>query len=311
MMNVLGITAPLFTLMALGFLAVKYNALSKEAIPGIARFVLVFCIPAIIVGNLSKNSPADIFNSDYVSIYAIAAVATFFISLGLIRSVRQGDAKQSSALAIGAAMPNSIFVGYPILLQVMPDMAAQVLVVCILVENLVVLPLALLTTEYFSADHKDKTLLDSLSSIFKRLINNPILIAIAVGLILSLSGFQLPLFIDESLGVLAKAAGGAALIVIGGSLVGNSIRDDLSTLGIIAGAKLLIQPALALLLITLWWDFDRQWQIALMVITASPMFTIYPILAAPYGAAKTAASSLLLTTVASYATLNTVLAFVL
>ena len=119
------------------------------------------------------------------------------------------------------------------------------------------------------------------------------------------------MFIDESLGVLAKAAGGAALIVIGGSLVGNSIRDDLSTLGIIAGAKLLIQPALALLLITLWWDFDRQWQIALMVITASPMFTIYPILAAPYGAAKTAASSLLLTTVASYATLNTVLAFVL
>lgn len=310
-MNVLGITAPLFTLMALGFLAVKYQALSKEAVPGIARFVLIFCIPAIIVGNLSKNSPAEIFNSDYVAIYAIAAVTTFFISLGLIQFAGNRGAKQSSALAIGAAMPNSIFVGYPILLQVMPDLAAQVLVVCILVENLVVLPIALLTTEYFSADRREKTLLSSLGLILKRLINNPILIAIAFGLFLSLSGLQLPSFLDDSLGVLAKAAGGAALIVIGGSLVGNSIRDDLTTLGLIASAKLLIQPALALILITLWWDFDRQWQIALMIITASPMFTIYPILAAPYGADKTAASSLLLTTVASYLTLNLILAYIL
>jgi predicted permease len=311
MMNVLGITAPLFTLMAVGFLAVKFKALSKEAVPGIARFVLIFCIPAIIVGNLSNNSPAELFNSEYVSIYAISAVVTFFISLGLIRITSQRGANQSSALAIGAAMPNSIFVGYPILLQVMPDLAAQVLVVCILVENLVVLPIALLTTEYFSADRKEKALLGSLVSIFKRLVNNPILIAVAVGLLISASGYQLPSFIDKSLDVLAKAAGGAALIVIGGSLVGNSIRDDLSTLGIIASAKLLIQPALALMLITLWWDFDRQWQIALMVITASPMLTIYPILAAPYGAAKTAASSLLLTTVVSYVTLNSVFAYIL
>jgi predicted permease len=310
-MNVLTITAPLFTLMALGFVAVKYQVLAQEAIPGIARFVLVFCIPAIIVANLAKNSPSDIFNSDYVAIYAIAAVATFFISLGSIRLVTQREAKQTSALAIGAAMPNSIFVGYPILLQVMPDMAAQVLVVCILVENLVVLPIALLTTEYFSADHKDKTLYGSLLSIFKRLTSNPILIAIAVGLVLSISSIQLPSFVDDSLAVLAKAAGGAALIVIGGSLVGNSIREDFSTLGVIAGAKLVVQPALALILIALWWDFDRQWQIALLVITASPMFTIYPILAAPYGAAKTAASSLMLTTVASYATLNLILAYIL
>jgi len=310
-MTVLGITAPLFTLMAVGFLAVKCKALPKEAVPGIARFVLIFCIPAIIVGNLSNNSPSEIFNSDYMSIYAIAAVATFFISLGLIRFTGQRDTQQSSALAIGAAMPNSIFVGYPILLQVMPDMAAQVLVVCILVENLIVLPIALLTTEYFSADRSDKTLFSSLDLILKRLFNNPILIAIAVGLFLSLSGVQLPTFLEDSLGVLAKAAGGAALIVIGGSLVGNSIRDDLSTLWVIASAKLLIQPALALLLINLWWDFDRQWQIALLVITASPMLTIYPILATPYGASKTASSSLLLTTVVSYVTLNLVLAYIL
>ena len=310
-MNVLAITAPLFTLMALGFLAVKFQAISKEAIPGIARFVLIFCIPAIIIGNLTKSSPSDIFNSDYVSIYILATVATFFISLTLIQLTGKREAKQSSALAIGAAMPNSIFVGYPILLQVMPDMAAQVLVVCILVENLVVLPIALLTTEYFAADRRDKTLLEAVSSIFKRLTNNPILMAIAVGVALSLTGIQLPSFVDDSLDVLAKAAGGAALVVIGGSLVGNAIRDDLSTLSIIASAKLLIQPILALFLISLWWDFDRQWQIALMVITASPMLTIYPILAAPFGAGKMAASSLLLTTVASYVTLNLFLAFVL
>jgi hypothetical protein len=41
------------------------------------------------------------------------------------------------------------------------------------------------------------------------------------------------------------------------------------------------------------------------------MLTIYPILAAPYGAGKIAASSLLLTTVASYVTLNLFLAYVL
>ena len=96
-MNVLAITAPLFTLMALGFLAVKFQAIAKEAIPGIARFVLIFCIPAIIIGNLTKSSPSDIFNSDYVSIYILAAVATFFISLTLIQLTGKREAKQSSA----------------------------------------------------------------------------------------------------------------------------------------------------------------------------------------------------------------------
>ena len=47
MLAIVSITTPIFLLIALGYLAVRWRILPYEAIPGLGRFVLYFAMPGL------------------------------------------------------------------------------------------------------------------------------------------------------------------------------------------------------------------------------------------------------------------------
>ena len=309
MLNVLDITAPLFTLILLGYLAVKSGLLPDSLLGGIARFVLYFCVPGVILSNFLREQAQPVLLPEFLKIYAIAGVATlalgYLVGLLLLRATTAA----SSIYALGGAIPNSMFVGFPVLMQVMPDIAVQVLVMCVLVENALIMPIALLLADISAA--KATSLPKRIYQIAKRIAVNPMLIAVAVGLTLSSFDIYAPSFMQISLDMLAKAAAPAALVFIGGSLVGNSIRGDIGPVLSTSTIKLVAMPLLVMLTLYLSAPIPDNLATALILVSASPMLSIYAILASGYGVGKTAASILVVTTAASFFTLNAFLAHLL
>ena len=85
MLNVFAITGPLFTLIFLGYLAVKTNLLPASLLPGIARFVLYFCVPGVILSNFLRSEQHPVFEPEFLKLYAIIGLLT--LALGFIITV--------------------------------------------------------------------------------------------------------------------------------------------------------------------------------------------------------------------------------
>ncbi|MBS99013.1 MAG: transporter [Oceanospirillaceae bacterium] len=307
---VLSITAPIFLLIAIGYLAVKSRLLAPEAVPGLGRFVLYFALPAAIFSTVSRMNFGEIIDPSFVGVYATASLCSFTLGLLFSLYVLRNGLGAAGLKGIGMAIPNSMFIGYPVLLQVFGDPPANAFAMAVMVENIVVLPLALIAIEYGSGNRADKRLSEVWASVFGRVIRNPIIQSITAGLAASAIGLQLPGAVDQSLDMLARASAATALFVIGGSLVGTPIRGELKEISPVVIGKLLIHPLLVALMLWLLPPFDPELELAALLIAAMPMMSIYPIIGGNYGYGSQCASILILTTALSFVTVTVLLAFV-
>ncbi len=308
MLSVLSITAPIFIIIAIGYLAVRTGALQQEAMPLLGRFVLYFALPALIFGTLSRMQVSKVIQVDFLLIYALGSLAALLLGVALHRILFRVGAAEASVRGMGMAVSNSAFIGYPVLLQVFGSAPTQPFTMALLVENIFIIPLALILIEYGKHDRNGgETLLVVWRRIFARVARSPLIIAIMAGLACSWLRVPLPDAVDRSLEMLAMTSAGTALFVIGGSLVGTRVSDSLGSISLVATGKLLLHPLLVLLLVSVWRDFDPQLQKAVVLAASMPMFSVFPIIAGGYGYGRQSAGMLLVTTALSFVTLTLIL----
>lgn len=306
MLSVLSITAPIFILIGVGFCAVRSRLLAPEAIPGIGRFVLYFALPALIFGTVSQMHFSEIINPSFITVYAVGSIGSL-IAGTLLGIFALGNNLSAGALkGLGMCISNSLFIGYPVLLQVFEESQTNALTMVVMVENIITLPLALLIIEYGSSNQQG-SLGAVWKSVFGRVLRNPIIIAIASGLAVSASGLELPVMVNKALSMLGQTSAATALFVIGASLVGTRIRGDIKPIALVVVGKLLIHPALILLMLWIMPPFDPQLELAVLLMAAMPMFSIYPLIGSNYGLGRQCSSILVVTTLLSFFTITALL----
>jgi predicted permease len=177
----------------------------------------------------------------------------------------------------------------------------------LIVENFLLIPLAIVMMEWGQSASSTLNWRKLLSQIVRRVFSNPIIIAIIIGIFLSLLDLGLPTVMDRSLETLANSAAAVSLVFIGAILCGRSIQTDKRDIGIMAVFKLLVHPLIVYLAIRLLPDFDPQLQTAAILLAAVPIFTIYPIIGSKYGLSSLGAGALVFATACSFVTISVVL----
>ncbi len=117
MTQVLPVTAPMYTLIAIGFLAVRSGLLSKTHNQGLGRFVLYCCVRPPLFRAFAQRKLGEVVNFTFLAAYATDAVALLFAALWYARKLRGNTMPASAMAAMGMCSSNSAFVGYPIALQ--------------------------------------------------------------------------------------------------------------------------------------------------------------------------------------------------
>jgi len=306
MLAVLSITAPIFILIAIGYAAVKSRLMPQEAIPGLGRFVLYFALPSLMFGTISRMEFGNVIELNYLAVYGIGSLLSLLVGIGFHKLVLKNSLVESGVKGIGMSIPNSAFIGLPILLQVFDTPVTQAFAMAIMVENVFILPIALVIIEYGGRDD-GADLIGIWRSVFSRVVRNPLIIAICAGLLASALSLRLPDMLNQSLDMLARTSAATALFVIGASLVGNQIRGNIPSIGSVVTGKLLIHPLLIALMLWLWPDFDSRLELAVLLIAAMPMMSIFPIIGSNYGMRNICAAILLVTTVLSFVTVTLLL----
>ena len=303
---VLNITAPIFFLILLGFVGTKYQLLSKEALPALSKFVLYFALPSVMITKISSLDLRAVVDLSYMGVYALGGVTAFFLTLVLVKGVLKESWGNGAVSGIGAMMPNSSFIGFPILLQYLDNAPAQAFAMSLVVENILFLPVGLILIE--SLYHQESGVgRKVLLNVAKRIASNPIILAVFTGVIMSLLGVSLPNFMGGGLELLASAAAPCALIVIGGSLVGVVIRGSKIRTALVASVKLVIFPLVVFAGLQAFPTMPFELKVSALLFAAMPMFSIYPIIGETYGQRSFCASTLLITTVLSFFSISALL----
>ena len=306
MLDILAITGPIYVVIALGYGAVRRGLFKPDELRVLGRFVINLALPALLFNALAHRPVAEILNPVYLIAYAAGSVA---VVLGCVRiraarepAQRAGE-RVHRAWGWGSRTPASSAIRSCCSSSGPP--AAVALALSMIVENLLVLPLALALAESGGGDgarwHR------ALAQSLRRLAVNPLILAIVAGFVVAYAGLELPSPLTRTIDLFAQASTAVALFVIGGSLVGLEARGMARDVVTIAAGKLLVHPLAVAAALALLPPMDPALRVACIAFACMPMLSVYPILAQRYRLEGLCAAALLVTTVASFFTINAAL----
>ena len=304
--DILGITGPIYLAIALGYVATRRGVFSKADMQVFGKFTLNVALPALLFNALSQRRIGEILNGQYLLAYAVGGMVMLLLGLVWARKVKGHSLSYSSMMAMGMSCPNSGFVGYPIMLLTWGPVAGVALALNMVIENLLLIPLLLAVADSDGGQARQwpKVLLQTL----KNLTQNPMIWGIVGGFLFSLSGWTMPAPVGRTVDLFAQASAALSLFVIGGSLVGLKAEGLRGTVTPIVLGKLFLSP-LVMWAVLLWWVpiDDPALRGAALLTSALPMLGIFTILSQRHGHGAISAAALLVTTVVSFVSLSALL----
>ncbi len=310
MLDILAITTPIYLIISVGYFCARQGWFEKSELRAYGKFVLNAALPALLFNALSQRRIADVLNTSYLSMYAAGSLLMIGVGLLWARRLAGKSWSETAYSAMGMASPNSGFVGYPILLLLLPSVAGVALALNLLVENLLLLPLLMVLADRGDAKHLPwhRAVAQSLL----RQVRSPLILGLVLGFLAPALGLQLPAPLARSVTLFAQASSALSLFVIGGNLHGLSLAGMGRQIGPIVFGKLLLHPLFMLAALTMGTaaglpPLTPELRTALLLSAAMPIMGIYPILAQRHGHEGFSAAALLASTLASFATLNLLL----
>ncbi|MCW8335792.1 AEC family transporter [Vibrio sp. SCSIO 43135] len=306
-MSVIEIFLPLVIIVAAGFVTTKLRFFSDKFIGDISKFVLYFALPSVIFSGLTQMEMSDIIQPNFMLVYAMAGLSSMAIVILITRGWMKRSWQDSFVNALGSGMPNSAFVGFPVVLSLFEGRYVEAFLMCVLVENLIFIPLCLVLLEFTQSNNT--SLKRQLISVAARVGKNPIVLAICVSLVVNIVGLPLPDVLMNSVGSIANTSIALALFVIGGAL-GQSLKfEQKRRMALVSTVKLVFFPLVALAFMNIW-PVQGEIKYALLIFSAAPMLTIYPMLGALYKQQQFCLNTLVATTIASALTLSVVVSMI-
>lgn len=308
MLQIFQITAPIFLLIGLGYFAAMGGLLNREQVRGIGAFVITFAMPALLIKTLGTSPIQQTLVPGYLLAYAFGSLAAFTLAFGVSRWGRGDNLSGSAINAMGMSVSNSGFVGYPLVAAAIGSPAVLGMAMGMLVENLLMIPLALVLAE--AGKQQGGGGLKVLGMIFGRLLKNPVIIGIISGLGVSLLGIEIPPLLFKPIDMLAGVSAPLALFVIGASLFGMKARGVWVDAAWIASGKLIVHPLAVLGAFLLVPGIDPIMKAVGVLFACSPMMSIFPILGQRFGLEDRCSATLLVATVLSFFTISMALVFI-
>lgn len=273
MYDVVLIVAPVFGLIMLGFLLSRFSVISESAGKGLAEFVFIVAVPALLFRMMvtaempAGASPFALWGSFYFAagiLWIAAAVATRFI---LRRPARDG-----AAISMGSSFGNIVMLGIPLAIDRFGPEAATPIAILISISSPLFWSAATFHIELVT-EREEVSWARQANELLLSLVKNPLIISLAAGLAWRATSLGLHPIPDKMISLLAQAAIPASLVALGLGLTAFRIQGQLPTIAVVCTLSLAVFPALV-------------WTLAFYVFTLPPVWAGVAVLfaACPPGA---------------------------
>ena len=322
MLDLVGIVAPFFMVIMLGFLAGRLGVFRLESAKVFNNYLLYFALPAMFLSKLLEQDVLSGFDVRVMVVFMLAnttiLVLSWIIHGGLYR-LSLGD---TAALGTTSAWGNSGYMGIPLALELLGGPGIFV-AFSLLAADIIIISIAGFALHEIDKDRAENgsggmglaSLGRALNKTLRSIATNPFLIPFALGFALSAVRPAWPdaltvtvEFVFPALEMLSATAFGVALFSIG---VGMALRPIsnvgeaapmLASTGIL---KLIVHPVSTALIAAFLFDLEPAVFATCVILAATPTATNAFIMATAYGKrASEASAAILVSTSIAFFTLT-------
>ncbi len=279
---VLTITAPVFGLAIIGYVAGYFRWIDDRAQYGLTVFVFNFAVPALLFRAMAtRGIPADLPFGLLASFY-LGGFTVFGLAALILHIVHRRSVAEMGIAGMSAAYSNVVLLGVPLILTAFGEAAQVPLFLLLAFHSLIYFPLVTVVVELGRSG--GGSVADMAGGVARGLFRSPIVMSLIVGILWSLTGWGLPQAVDRLLDLMGQAVAPAALFAMGAALNNYRIAGSVSESAIAIGLKLFVHPALVWLLATQVFAVPPLWASVATVLAACPTGVNAFIFAERYGA---------------------------
>ncbi|MCM1528742.1 MAG: AEC family transporter [Alistipes sp.] len=293
-------TVPVFLMMVFGWFCDKIGLLDDHTTSKLNKFTFKTTLPALLFADLSSADFRKVWDTGFV-LFCIAATLVS-VALALVYSLLHKDKAERGEIIQAAYRSSAAVLGIAFVKNIYGEatMAALMIVGTVPLYNIIAVTALSLTSPEKNRSKK-ALLLDTL----KGIVTNPIIIAIALGILWSLSGLSQPVIMEKSIGYLGNMATPLSLIALGASFKTREAKGKVGVTVGIAFMKLILFCGIFLPLAVLA-GFRGEKLIAILVMLGSATTGSCFVMAKNFGHQGTiTAFAVMLTTLCSAFTLTT------
>ena len=287
--SILATILPVFGLIAAGTLAARTGFIGAAAAQGMGQFVFNMALPALLFRSMVLMEPqslglASLWLAYFGSIAIVWIAATI---LSRATPALAGDGGSSAAMA--SAFGNVVMLGLPLTLSHFGPEGALPVSLIISVHAPILWLVAVLHLEA-ARQHQVPSPLLLARSLGLELLRNPIVLALVLGSLWRFTGFGLDPIIDKTLDLLGGAGVPAALVALGLSLAGYSLKGQWGGIAILIVLKMLMLPLVVWVLAAKIMHLPQLWIEVAVLLAAMPTGANAYLFAQRYTAATPAVS---------------------
>ena len=289
---------PILLLLLSGYICVRMQMISTLQIQALSGFVIKVALPALLFYALANKSMADLWHPAYFIAYGGGSLLLYLLAFFLCRYFFKENLTHSAVLAMGGSMSNTGFMGTAILTLLLGNHATVYISLTLIIENLLILTLMLTLAE--AGFEQKQPIQRLLWQTLKKLLKNPVILAVILGMSCAVLKVQLFTPLNQALMMIGHTASPLALFVIGGSLVGLSLKA-LNKMGwMLVVCKTFVMPALIFILLSQFSAVSKEMLYAGTLLAALPMPAAFGMFGQHYDLNEKAIAPLILSTLIGF-----------
>ena len=243
---------PVFLGLALGYFAGARKLIDNRNVASLIALLMQFALPITLFVSIARTPQQVILQNVRLSlVIALTLLIVYLPLFWLQRRAFRLSTGDAAVQTLVSAFPNYASIGLPLLLPIFGSTAALPVAIAIAAGSVTVSPLtiALLELHKLGADGAEKSPspVAAFAVALGRSVRKPIFVGPILGLLVSLSGGQLPAIVPVALAPITACTAGVGLFLTGLMLSAQPIRIDLNV-ALSVAIKNVVQPLIALAL---------------------------------------------------------------
>ncbi|MQY44371.1 AEC family transporter [Epibacterium sp. SM1969] len=242
--TLINVIAPVFLVVGAGYATTRAGMFQQSHIDGLMAFTQKFAIPCLLFGAIAHLDLSQGFSLPLLSSFYIGAFSCFLLGLFGAKILFGRPWTDATAIGFCCLFSNSVLLGLPITERAFGVDALAGNYMIIAFHSPFCYGIGITVMEIVR--NQGAGLFQTIKRVLTAMFKNALIVGIALGFVVNLSGVVIPAVFDEALSLLTRAALPAALFALGGVLTQYRPEGDMRVILYVCALSLLVHPLIVM-----------------------------------------------------------------
>ncbi|NEX45307.1 AEC family transporter [Pseudotabrizicola algicola] len=248
MTALLDVIMPVFLVIGFGYAAARFGLFSDSAVDGVMRFAQNFALPCLLFRSIATLDLSGAYDSGLLLSFYGGAFSGFALCFLGARYLFNRPLTDSVAIGFAGLFSNTLLLGLPITERAYGPEALQGNFAIISIHSPMLYAFGISLMEWARTRGQGLSPSALTRQVVQAIFSQPLVIGIAIGFVVNLSGLPLPGAFWSGIDLMSRAAIPAALFGLGGVLFRYRPEGDKATIAMICAASLIVHPGVTWIL---------------------------------------------------------------